>query len=134
MPKSWTQKAASARPAHVAVLDKPFAGVPAGARLLIPSPPLIEAYLRAIPRGEVRPITQLRAELAAAEAACATCPVTTAIHTRILAEIAIEALDAGMPPEAVAPFWRVVEPGSELAHRLSIGPAGIERLRAAEAA
>ncbi len=133
MPKSWTQKAASARPAHVAVLEKAFAGVPAGARLLIPSPPLIEAYLRAIPRGEVRPITQLRAELAAAEAADATCPVTTAIHTRIVAEIATEALDAGLPPEAVVPFWRVVEPRSDLARKLSIGPAGIERLRAAEA-
>jgi hypothetical protein len=132
MPKSWAEKARGAKPAHVVVLDKPFAGTPAGASLFITSPPVIEDYMRAVPKGETRSMGTMRADLAAREKADAACPVTSSIHARIVSEIAIEAMQAGAPPQAVTPFWRVVEPRSELAKKLSIGPAGVEKLRAAE--
>ncbi len=44
-PKTWRQKMA-AKPPHRITLDKDFAGVPAGAKLVISSPQDIEAFLR----------------------------------------------------------------------------------------
>jgi hypothetical protein len=44
-PKSWKQKMA-AKPPHTVTLDKDFAGVPAGAKLLISCPVEVERYLR----------------------------------------------------------------------------------------
>lgn len=133
MPKTWSQKAQSAKPAHVAVLERPFAGVPVGATLFITSPAVVDAYMRGIPRGQTRAMAAMRSDLARAHKADAACPVTSSIHARIVAEIAIEGLNAGAPMEAVTPFWRVVEPDGALAKKLSIGSAGVRRLRAAEA-
>jgi hypothetical protein len=133
MRKSWSEKARKAKPAHVVVLEKSFAGVPAGATLLITAPDLIAAYMRAIPRGERRSIGTMRADLAKQHQADATCPVTSAIHARIVAEMAIEDLAAGAPAEALIPFWRAVEPNSALAKKLSIGVEGLQRLQATNA-
>jgi hypothetical protein len=133
MPKTWSQKARGAKPAHTVILEKSFAGVPAGACLFIPSPPVIEEYMRRVPKGKLAGMAGMRADLARTHGADNTCPVTSSIHSRIVAEIAIEALDAGAPAEAVTPFWRVIDPASALAKKLSIGPAGIERLRMQDA-
>ena len=55
-PKTWKQKMA-ARPPHTVTLDKDFAGVPAGAKLLISFPIEVEQYLRQhVPPGETREI------------------------------------------------------------------------------
>ena len=132
MPKSWQQKFASAKPAHVVTLDKPFAGVPAGARLLVPDPALVERYVRAVPPGATPDLAAVRAGMAEEQGADSACPVTTSIHLRIVAELAVEAVEAGMPVEEVAPFWRVVAPEAALAKKLSCGPEFIRRRRAAE--
>ena len=132
MPKSWKQKHASAKPAHVVTLEKSFAGVPAGARLLIPDPALVERHVRGVPPGERMDIAEIRARMAAERGADATCPVTTSIHLRIVAELAVEAAEAGMPDEELAPFWRVVPPEAALAKKLSCGSEFIRRRRAAE--
>jgi mRNA-degrading endonuclease toxin of MazEF toxin-antitoxin module len=88
--------------------------------------------MRRVPKGEIRPMAVVRSDLAQREAADAACPVTSSIHTRIVAEMAIEAMNAGVPADAVPPFWRVIDPKSDLAKKLSIGPEGIERLQGAE--
>ena len=119
MPKSWQQKYVSAKPAHVVTLEKSFAGVPAGARLLIPDAALVERHVRAVPPGERMDIAEIRARMAAERGADATCPVTTSIHLRIVAELAVEAAEAGMPEAA-------------LAKKLSCGSEFIRRRRAAE--
>ena len=133
MPKSWQQKYVSAKPAHVVTLEKSFAGVPAGARLLIPDPSLVERHVRAAKPGEPLDVAELRARMAAEREADACCPVTTSIHLRIVAEIATEKLEAGMPADEVAPFWRVAAPEAPLAKKLSCGPDFIRRQRAREA-
>ncbi len=130
MPKSWDQKFGGAKPPHVVVLDKPFAGVPAGAKLFIASPALLEERLRAIPRGETRDPAAIRAELAAENGAAATCPVSTSIFLRIVAERAMEQAAAGQDP---APFWRAIGPETPLARKLSCGPDEIRHRRALEA-
>jgi hypothetical protein len=133
-PKTWAQKM-KAKPPHTVVLDKDFAGVPAGARLLISCPHEVEAYLRnQVPAGETRAIQQMRRELAATHGADAACPVSTAIFLRTVAEAAWDEIEAGKPATEVAPFWRVVEPGSPLAKKLRAGSDWIAHQRQAEQA
>jgi len=131
-PKTWKQKMA-AQPPHTVTLDKDFAGVPAGAKLLISCPLEVAAYLKAnVPPGETREIQQLRRELAAAHSADAACPVSTSIFLRTVAEAAWEEIEAGVPVTEVAPFWRVIDPQSPLAKKLRAGGTWIEQQRAAE--
>lgn len=131
-PKTWQDKM-QAKPPHTVVLDKDFAGVPAGARLLISCPLEVEHYLRTqVPPGETRAIQQMRRELARLHGADAACPVSTAIFLRTVAEAAWDQIEAGTPAAQVAPFWRVVEPGTPLAKKLRAGSDWIAQQRAAE--
>lgn len=131
-PKSWKEKMA-AKPPHTVTLEKAFAGVPAGATLLISCPVEVAEYLKTkVPPGEAREIPQLRRELAAAHGADAACPVSTAIFLRTVAEAAWDEIEAGVPVTEVAPFWRVIDPKSPLAKKLRAGGAWIEQQRAAE--
>jgi hypothetical protein len=115
-------------------LDKDFAGVPAGSRLLISSPGELEEYLRKqVPVGTTKAIQQVRRELAVLHQADATCPVSTSIFLRTVAEVAWDEIEAGTPVTEVAPFWRVVDPKSPLAKKLRAGPQWIEQQRHAEA-
>ena len=131
MPKSWEQKFHGGKPPHVAVLEKPYAGLRKGQRLFVASPPLIEARIRAIPRGTTIEPAALRAELARAHGADATCPTSTGIFLRIVAERALERAASGEEP---VPFWRVIAPDAPLARKLSCGPDGIRHRRAMERA
>ena len=131
-PKTWAEKM-KAKPPHSVVLDKAFAGVPAGARLLISCPVEVEQYLRhSVPAGETRSVQQMRRELARQHGADDTCPVSTAIFLRTVAEAARDRIEAGTPVPDVVPFWRVVDPESPLARKLRAGPLWIAQQRAAE--
>lgn len=130
--KTWADKR-QARPPHTVTLDKPFAGVPAGARLLISCPVQLEDYLRhQVPVGTIKEIQQVRRELAALHGADATCPVSTSIFLRTVAEAAWDDMEAGRSAADVAPFWRVVDPASALAKKLRAGSLWIEQQRLAE--
>lgn len=132
-PTDWRKRFAAAKDPHVVMLSSPFAGVPAGAMMLISSPGEIARYVAAIPSGETRTIARLRSDLAKRAKADAMCPVTTAIYLRVVAEVALDELEAGKPMDEVVPFWRVIEPKDKLAAKLSCGPERIEHLRALEA-
>ncbi len=121
--KSWREKRDTARPPQVKVLDKPFAGMQAGQKMLIPSPSQIDAYLRAIPLGESRDVPTMRRELAARSGADVTCPVTTGIFLRILAEAAWEEMQQGKPVTEVTPVWRVLDARAPLWKKVSFDPA-----------
>jgi hypothetical protein len=62
MAKSRAEKLHGAKPPHVAVLDKPFAGVPTGARQFIASPGLVRDCVRAVPPGQTRAVAEMRAD------------------------------------------------------------------------
>ena len=131
MRKTWEQKFHNGRAPHVAVLDKPYAGLRAGQRLFIASPALIDARIRAIPPGETMEPAALRAELARAHGADATCPTSTGIFLRIIAERALDQETAGQEP---TPFWRVIAPEVPLARKLRCGADEIRHRRAMEQA
>jgi hypothetical protein len=116
------------------MLHTDFAGIKAGAAMYIGSPGVLANYIARIPPGETRTIERMRNELARRNDAAATCPVTTAIYLKVVAEVALDDLNKGKPPEGVVPFWRVIEPGSKIARRLSCDDSMIAHLRTMEAA
>ena len=130
---SWQDKVAAARQPKKVLLDKPFAGIPAGSLLLVGTPMMMQAYINSIPAGETRTIVRLRRDLARAAKCDATCPVSTAVFIRMVAEAAIEHINEGTDLTAVAPFWRVIEPGSTIAKKLPIDREWLEARRVSEA-
>jgi len=69
--------------------QKSYAGLPPGARLLTPTPVLVQAYLQKIPRRVTVPVPTLRDDLAREFDAAGTCPLTIGIFLRIVAEAAL---------------------------------------------
>lgn len=130
--KSWQDKFNSRAQPAIEVLEKPFAGLQPGQTLLISTPAELDAQLRQIPYGQTESVANLRQTLAALHRADSTCPLTTSIFLRIVAEVALEQIAHGQPVSDVAPFWRVVEPKSPLAQKLSCGPDWITAQRASE--
>ena len=113
-------------------IDKDFAGIKAGSMLFVGTPQLIDAYVRKIPHGELRTIIRLRNELARKNQCDATCPVSTAIFLRIVAQAAIEKMNHGADLSTLTPFWRVIEPQSTIASKLSIDSQWIAHQREME--
>lgn len=128
-PTDWYKRFNSAKDPHVVTLHTNFAGVKAGQTMLISSPGEIAAYVSRIPQGETATIARLRTDLARRAKADAMCPVTTSIFLKVVAEVGLADIASGKSMSDVAPFWRVIEPSSKLAAKLSCGSDGIEHLR-----
>lgn len=127
-PTDWRKRFTKAKLPHVVVLHTDFAGVKSGTTMLISSPSDIATYLTQIPKDETRTTAQLRNALAQNADAQSTCPVTTAIYLRVVAEVSLCDLEDGKQIDAVAPFWRVVTPDSKVAQKLSCGPEHVAQL------
>ncbi len=63
----------------------------------------------------------LRKDLALQYDAEYTCPVTTGIFLRIVAEANYEKLREGKSIDEITPFWRAISPSSALAKKLTFG-------------
>ena len=90
-------------------------------RMLVPTPLLVAAALRRVPRGRLITPAQLRARLARKAGADLTCPMTTGIFLSILAGATEEAIASGRRP--VAPYWRVVDDSGGLPPKFPPGQA-----------
>lgn len=119
--KSWVEKRDLPKEHAVKKLTSSFADIKEGETMLVPTPRLIDDYIRQIPKGKFVSLQQIRKDLAAANGSDKTCPVTSGIFLRIVAEAAAEELASGKPVSKVTPFWRVVAPASPLAKKLSFG-------------
>jgi len=75
--------------------------------MLIPTPKLVDDLLRRVPKGRLVTVGEIRKRLAADFAADVTCPLTTGIFVRIVAEAAEE--DRANGHKRIAPYWRVVK-------------------------
>jgi hypothetical protein len=127
-PTDWHKRFNDAKPAKVVTLHTDFAGVKAGMEMLISCPADIATYVSRIPYGETRTIPRLRTDLSRAAKADAMCPVTTSIFLKVVAERALQDMANGKDLGDVPPFWRVIEPDSKLAAKLSCGKDGVEHL------
>lgn len=131
--KTWAEKMLTGTP-HVETLDKAYAGAPASGKMLVSSPREVDAFINTrIAQGKTLTVAQLRDALAADHGADTTCPMSTGIFLRILAENAWDRLESGVAIDKITPFWRVVDPKSPLAKKLRAGPDWIEAQRTAEA-
>ena len=89
--------------------------------MLIPTPKLIDDYIRHIPKGKEVEVETIRKDLAAEYNADITCPLTTGIFLRISAEAAYEEYEKGTPITKITPFWRVINDRMPTAKKLSFG-------------
>ncbi len=119
--KSWAEKMDKPPKPEVLVLDKDYARHPAGTRMLISTPREIAAFVKDIPEGATLAAAEMRDALAYNHQAQFTCPLTTGIFLRVVAETALEQMAAGVDRDEVAPFWRIVAPKDPLAKKLSCG-------------
>jgi hypothetical protein len=94
-------------------------------RMLIASPLAVQEELAKVPPGRVIAAPVLRAQLARRFGADYTCPITTGIFLRIVAEAALEEAR-----DHEVPAWRVVSENGALLDKLPGGPERqAERLR-----
>lgn len=131
MAKTWLEKFNNGKPPQLITIDKPWLGFKKGSKMLISNPAEIDAYINKIPAGKTVTVEKLRKDLASQYKADFTCPLTTGIFLRIVAEKSLEEINAGQ--KNTSPFWRVVDPDSKLANKLSFGSDFISQMREKEA-
>lgn len=129
--KSWSEKMHGAKAPHTKRLEKSGAGMSAGALMLISTPIDIDSFINQIPYGQTISVAQMRDALAKQHKADCTCPLTTGIFLRIVAEAAFEKLNT-TPNEKITPFWRVIDANSSTAKKLSFDNNFIQQKRSAE--
>ncbi len=121
--KSWREK-----------LENPVAGLPkvcevpdkwvktmGGRQILVPTPMMVDEYVRTVPERKLVTVGQIRRRLAEPFKADSTCPLTTGIFLRIISEAAEEDRQAGR--STITPWWRVIKDDGGLNPKV---PGGIE--------
>lgn len=134
MPKSWTEKLNVNKDPKVIRMEESFSDIPADSMMLVATPALVDDYIRKIPKGKIVDMKTLRKDLAADFHADNSCPLSTAIFVRIAAEAAFEQFSSGKKSEEITPFWRVIQPGSKMASKLTFGEDFLKKQIKAELA
>jgi hypothetical protein len=127
MAKTWQEKFETKKQEEVNKLETGFADIKAGETMLISTPRKIVEYINSIPKAENRDLPRMRQDLARMAGADKTCPVTSGIFTRIVSERSLELMAEGEEP--LAPFWKVIDPESPLAKKLSCGAEFVKKMR-----
>lgn len=134
MPKATArEKLAREKQIKKVVMEKSWGGIKPGQTMLVATPLMVDAYIRSIPHGTTRTIPDIRDDLAAQEGCAGTCPMSTSIFVRMVAEAALEDLSDGKQVADVSPFWRVITSKDKITKKLEIDPAWIDEQRALEA-
>ena len=84
-------------------------------RMLIATPMMVKEVVDKIPKGELLTVNDVREKLAKGykEKADTTCPMTTGIFLRFVAEAAEEDLQV-RGKKNISPYWRVLKAGGKL--------------------
>jgi len=101
-----------------------------GDTMLIPSPLAVSKVLETIPKGKVMTVTELRDILAQTYNADYSCPLTTGIFLRIVAEAHEEVQVAGGNDSW--PYWRVIRDNGELIDKFPGGASSQASMLRAE--
>ena len=117
MAKSWEAKFFSKKNFEIKTIQKDFWGHVAGSKMLIPTPFMIQEYINHIESGTISDVEIMRNDLAIEHGAAFTCPMSTGIFLRIVAEYNYENLS--QKRTEICPFWRIIDPNSKLSDRLS---------------
>lgn len=119
--KTWLDKLIEKKESQTKRIEMKFADMPAGSNMFIATPQIINQYIQEIGFGKHIDTKTLRKDLALEHNADYTCPVTTGIFLRIVAEANYEKLQQGQSIDEITPFWRVIAPNSPLAKKLTFG-------------
>ncbi len=130
--KTWQEKLHNRTSPKVETIDSKFADIPEGASMLVPTPEMVDAYIRNIPAGTHTSLQQMRKDLAAENNAEYTCPITSGIFVRIAAEAAYEEYTAGKAVKKITPFWRMIDRKSTAFKKLTFGTEFLMEQRAKE--
>lgn len=130
--KTWAEKMNDGREPVVEIADKSFAGVEKGSKMLIATPKVVDAYIRNIPEGTATTLQQMRDDLAIEYHADTTCPLTSGIFLRIVAENAYDEFQNGTALNKITPFWRIVNSKSPTVKKLACGAEWVKEQRVKE--
>ena len=119
--KSWVFKRENCKSHQIKILSKNIVGMSKGSKMLIANTKIIDEFINKIPSGNFVDIKELRNILAKQFDCDVTCPLTTGIFIRIVSEAAYEEYKTGKSLEDITPFWRSVDPNSNLAKKLDCG-------------
>ena len=132
MAQTAIERLNKAKSPKVVILEKDFAGIRAGSSMFVATPKIVDEFINKMPQGRFITMPELRADLAIEYNCDATCPVSTAIFLRVVAEAALEHLEQGATTADITPFWRVVAPGDKVSARLPIDQKWLEARRQEE--
>ncbi len=132
MAKTWQEKFNSTKPFLIKTIEKRFADLPAGTKMLIATPKIIDAYINEIPLGMEVDLKTLRKDIALTHFADNACPVTTGIFLRVVSEVAFEKYQNNEDFSKITPFWRVINPKMPIAKKLRCGIDFIRQQREKE--
>ena len=112
--KSWREKLENPPKGLPKVVDGPpkWEKRFGGRRVLVPTPLLVDELIRKVPKRKLVTVKRIRERLAKDFEAESTCPLTTGIHIRIVAEVAEE--DLNMGKNRITPYWRVIKTDGSL--------------------
>lgn len=130
--KTWEEKLNADREPEVKPVPKDMAGMKKGQIMLIPTAKLIDQFVQQIPEGKSIDAKQMREQLAKQFNAEVTCPITSGIHLRVVAEAAFDRFDKGASIDEITPFWRVIDPKSPLIKKVAFDANFILDQRQAE--
>src|SRR4030043_501378 len=121
--KTWRQKLEEEHPEHGKVVDVPpkMQSRFGTGKMLIPKPLDIDSLIQKVQKGQLATVTQIREKLAKGAHAHCSCPMTTGIFLRIVAEVAEEDLSNGK--REVTPYWRVIKADGSLNEK---SPGGVQ--------
>jgi hypothetical protein len=134
MRKSWTERLNDPGPHEIKPAPADIAGMRTGQIMLVPTPRMIDDFMRALPPGTSVDVKAMRRVLAERYGAEVTCPIYTGYHVRTVAEAALESLRMGAELTAITPFWRVLDERSPTTGRLTCGISFVADQRRRESA
>ncbi len=129
--KSWREKLADPKglPKKI-VLQGRLAKRWGEGEMVVPAPLEVNEIMRAVPKGKLTTIDQIRTTLAKKHKVNVTCPITTGIFAWMSAHAAEEGRTAG--EKKITPYWRTLKAGGELNPKYPGGVLGLKKLLTGE--
>jgi hypothetical protein len=128
---TWAERLAASDGVDIRPVPEGRRGMTPGKSMLYPSARMVYDAIREVPEGQTTTPKELRLSLADRYDVEYTCPVTTTMMLRIVAEAANEARHNGALDE-MAPVWRVLDGKASALRKLTFDPAWILEERARE--
>lgn len=119
--KSWKEKLHNQDHSKIVEIPPSMAKRLGTGTMLIPKPLDVDALIRKTRKGKLITVSEIRSRLARDNGVDTTCPLTTGIFVRIVAEAAEEELRNGK--KQVTPYWRVIRDDGSLNEKF---PGGVK--------